>query len=101
MHLLHSQVSQGADDVGHVGLALADAHVAVRVLHGVAGRDHVGEDLAGDPVCVALLLCGHQLLLELLNPRRLLHIFHGAQLFGLVLSRNIDLLAAALATGLE
>ena len=73
----------------------------MQVLLGVAGLDHVGEDLVGHLVLLALLLRGGQPQLELLDPRRLLQVFHGAQLLGLVLVSHVDLLAAALAAGLE
>ena len=49
----------------------------MQVLLGVAGLDHVGEDLVGHLVLLALLLRGGQPQLELLDPRRLLQVFHG------------------------
>ena len=49
----------------------------MQVLLGVAGLDHVGQDLGGDLFLLALLLRGGQPQLELLDPRRLLQVFHG------------------------
>ena len=101
LHGLVSEVVAVANDVGHASLALADVHGAALVLLGLAGLDHLGEDLRRGRVAVALELDAVELLLELGDALLLVLRLHQRHLLLLVLTDDVRLLAPPLASNFQ
>ena len=97
----HSEVVLVAHDVGTARPALAHVDPSTRVLLGVAGLDHPGQDLRGCRVVVALDGDVAQLVLELQDPLRLLDLLDLAELLSLVLACDVGLLTPALRPNLK